>query len=921
MGEPAGEPDEERSARTTSARRIPEDAMHSDATSGPRAMKQAASAALQGLYARAVGREAAEPRGDGKPDRSTFSTENLVKFVIIAGQLALLVRVIGGFHIESEAYLDVAQLTLAGFVVHHFTPAAYRLPLFVLLSLGAIWIVFGFGNALWLVGIGLGLIGACHVPGPFRVRVCLLLGLAGVLVLLRGEWLPGPVPAAVWPILGSMFMFRLIVYMYDLRHDPGPVSVSRTLAYFFMLPNACFPLFPVVDYKTFRRTYYDDDPFHIYQRGVDWMVRGVVHLLLYRLVYYDLSIPTSEVSSPAAFARWALTGFLLYLRVSGQFHLIVGTLHLFGFHLPETHRRYLLASSFTDFWRRINIYWKDFMLKVFFYPVHFRLRRWGATKALVVSTLLVFAATWFFHAYQWFWLRGSFLLTGPDVLFWAILGSLVVGNALYESKHGRDRSLGLRLGNLRGLAVRASTVAGTFATICVLWSLWTSESLDEWLSCCAAAFRDWKTVAVLFSSFAVVGAAVAAGSQPPGPQRSPSRLRPRRETLLRRALGTSLMITFLYAMGTPAVYSYLGSTAAGIVQSASQRQLNRRDAALLHRGYYESLISVDRFNSQLWEVYAKKPVDWVPFKDTEAVRSTGDFLGIELLPSTSIMHRGAVLTTNRWAMRDRDYEQMLTPSAYRIALLGSSHVMGVGVSNDETFEALVETQLNRDNQSRYSRYELLNFAVASHTAPQHLMTLERKVLQFSPRAVLYFGHSHDANKATSHVADALAKGVTVPYDPLTMAGKVRVEPGTAPMLAEQQLRPFEKDALSWVYRRIVDVCKEHGIMPVWVFVPLVGEDTNTPEVDALHRMAEEAGFVTWSLRDIYEPFEKAEICLAEWDEHPNRKGHELIAAGLYRLLLESSDALGLGLSPAPPSTGLTSGISRHRQTGARRNVG
>ena len=44
-----------------------------------------------------------------------------------------------------------------------------------------------------------------------------------------------------------------------------------------MLPNACFPLFPVVDYKTFRRNYFDDDAYRIYQIGVDWMVRGVIH--------------------------------------------------------------------------------------------------------------------------------------------------------------------------------------------------------------------------------------------------------------------------------------------------------------------------------------------------------------------------------------------------------------------------------------------------------------------------------------------------------------------------------------------------------------------------------------------------------------------------------------------------------------------
>ena len=55
--------------------------------------------------------------------------------------------------------------------------------------------------------------------------------------------------------------------------------------------------------------------------------------------------------------------YLLYLRVSGQFHIIVGMLHLFGYDLPETNHRYLLARSVNDFWRRVNIYWKDFMVK------------------------------------------------------------------------------------------------------------------------------------------------------------------------------------------------------------------------------------------------------------------------------------------------------------------------------------------------------------------------------------------------------------------------------------------------------------------------------------------------------------------------------------------------------------------------------
>ena len=123
--------------------------------------------------------------------------------------------------------------------------------------------------------------------------------------------------------------------------------------------------------------------------------------------------------------------YLLYLRVSGQFHIIVGLLHLFGYDLPETHRRYLLARSLTDFWRRINIYWKDFMVKLVYFPVYFRLRRSGRDAgAGRRHGRWCSSTTWLLHSYQWFWLRGEFLLTWPDTLFWAILGVLVTVNLL-----------------------------------------------------------------------------------------------------------------------------------------------------------------------------------------------------------------------------------------------------------------------------------------------------------------------------------------------------------------------------------------------------------------------------------------------------------------------------------------------------------
>ena len=213
------------------------------------------------------------------------------KFLSIAIQLGLIVLVIGQFDLENQVFYDrIVVLAFYGFLIHYFLPSHYRLPFFLLLSVAGISAVFGFPNGAWLIGIGLVLIGICHLPIPFSIRIGLLV-LAGVsLASLRTGQVESSWSASVLPILASMFMFRLIVYLYDLKHIKGRASITHTLSYFFLLPNLVFPLFPVVDYKTFCRTYYDDDQYRIYQTGVKWMFRGVIHLILYRFVNYYLVI-------------------------------------------------------------------------------------------------------------------------------------------------------------------------------------------------------------------------------------------------------------------------------------------------------------------------------------------------------------------------------------------------------------------------------------------------------------------------------------------------------------------------------------------------------------------------------------------------------------------------------------------------------
>src|SRR5262249_34828026 len=161
----------------------------------------------------------------------------------------------------------------------------------------------------------------CYLPVPLVFRVVLLVAAGLFLALARIEHHTAP----FWPVLGAMFMFRLIVYLYDTRHERRP-PLFQSLAYFFPLPNVCFTLFPVIDFKTFRRPYTDEDAAPIYLTGVEGIVRGLSHLLAYRYIKYSLLPQPHELRDLPHLALFLAANYALYLRVSGWFHIITGIL-------------------------------------------------------------------------------------------------------------------------------------------------------------------------------------------------------------------------------------------------------------------------------------------------------------------------------------------------------------------------------------------------------------------------------------------------------------------------------------------------------------------------------------------------------------------------------------------------------------------
>src|SRR5438105_1014912 len=832
------------------------------------------------------------------------------QFLVVLVQFALIAIVIDYWQLESQPLARLMWLAFAGFIVHHSLPQRFRLPFFAMLSLfavitavghfgpnmGVAWLTGKITTAgflyhlvpgLTLIGIGLGLIGICHLPVRFTVRVGLVVVAGAVLVFLRAhsQWFPDV--TEMWVILGSMFMFRLMIYLYDLKHRTAPFSPAYAASYFFMLPNVCFPLFPVVDYKTFCSTYYNEDWPRIYQTGLKWMLRGVIQLLLYRIIYQFAPLDVYKLSSALDVAGCMLGMYLLYLRISGTFHLIVGLLHMFGFNLPETHHLYLLASSFTDFWRRINIYWKDFVMKLFFYPTHFKLRKLGTLWALSVATLATFFATWLLHSWQWFWIRGTPLFNWKDFSFWMILAVLVLLTAIYEATRVRKRTLTPSRVTLRQRLVLGLQATGVFSLMCILWTYWSCQSWAEFETLVDAASRPtFREVMIVFGALLLIcicgmlwgwsSRETSEGRRTPA-TRGPFHFWPSAVTVT----AGSICLLAMPSVATRAIPDF-----KNMVARLHGDVLNARDMAQQRRGHYEEL-DVGGMDNWRWQG-AEEPEGWS--KGTKAFyRERSDFLLKDILPSMSTVLGGTACTSNSLGMRDREYQKAKPANTYRMVLLGASNDMGTGVKDNQTYENLVEDARNsRVPDARYSRYEILNLSVAADTLLQRVLRLEEEGFEFQPDAAILSVTAVDELVMASHIRKALIRGIEPSADYRDVVQSVIRRAGVngkmPAVMIERRLQPYVTELCRWSFQRFAQQCAQRGVRPIVIYRP-VPADFSGMEPAARSKilgLARAAGLEVVDLSPAFDSVtDRSSLVLAKWDDHTTALGHRLLGDKLY----------------------------------------
>lgn len=799
-------------------------------------------------------------------------------YLLIPVQLALVLAAVRLFEVaERGHFFAVLALAVGGFVVHAALPARLRLPYFVLLSLAGIALVLGWPNGGYVVGIGCGLIALCHVPVrvPVRAAAVALAGLGLAAARLDYE-------SPFWPVLGSMLMFRVIVYLHDHRAAAG-ASPWLTPAYFFPLPNVSFLFFPILDFKTFRDTYRPDAPWEGAREGVGWMVRGLSHLLAYRVVkYYVLPAP-HQITDVPHLALFLAANYALYLHVSGYFHLITGVFHLFGFRLPRTHHNYFLASSFTDIWRRINIPWKEFMAKVVFLPAVFALRGWGTRAAVAAACVLVFAATWLLHAYQVFWLTGAVPLSLSDAGLWLAAGVPVAWNLQRDLTRAARPAAGRPTG-WQAAAGHALRVVGMFVLVSVFWACWNTPAVLAAVPALPVTADRAAAGVALVLGVLLTAAAVGTAAQLLRDRLTRTGFLPLRVSPTGSALGHVAVLALLVLAGGPRTAALFGPDAAGVAAALRRESATPVEVAQLVQGYYEEIADARVVAGDWLSALEGQPRPPRQVVYTDMSRPADDLLERELIPGWSGEVAGHRLTINRFGMRDwADRTREKPPGNCRLAVVGSSVVMGYGVGDDEVFTRLLEDRLNARRRAGDPRYEVLNFGTGMSYAIHRHVLIDRKVWGFDPDALVYVAHQDELLGPVQHLAKLVAKGDPLPYPCLAEVVRAAgVTPGKSLVLAEIQVRlqPYARDIVLGVYRDLVADCRRRGVRPVWVYVPMPGVVDAPARSAEMAGLAAEAGFAVVDLSDWADGRRPAEVKLGETDYHANAVGHRLIAERL-----------------------------------------
>lgn len=769
----------------------------------------------------------------------------------------LLLAAFGAEQVDLEPTLHIPELlyaVAAAWGIWTLSPERVKAWVFLLASPVFAMVLFGISTGMLAMGVGLVLFALMHLPVALGARK-LLLGILAILILASKNYWENENWGEAIPIVGGLFMLRSILYLYELRHEkPEDADWMTRLTYFFLLPNIALPIFPIVDWKTFRTKSTPHPSRDLLNRGLGWIANGLLHFIAYRVVYHYVLPTPSLVDTSGEVWLFIASNYLLILRLAGMFHLAAGILCLFGFDLPKTFDHYFFARNFNEVWQRINRYWRDFVMRTLYYPIYFKTKRFGKLQGMSLTLAIVFVLNWFLHGWQYWWLRGHFPLKIQDAIFWGGFGIAVILNSLYLTKRPKAP----------GPNRHASQIASIFWFMSILWSVWISPTLHDWNEIIQPLINQpitsAGTAAVAFSIVWLIARIFVFFTQ------KELEIVP----IQRPQIWPSVTLT---AFSLICIIAPHKSTA--IVWTSEP---NVHDEQLAFEGYYEEIVPANGLI--LAEQDLTEPESNELYTNLKSARK-------QYKPHLKEIVKKAPLRTNSLGYRGPEYSEIPEKNVFRIGLLGGSIEAGLGVHEEAILSVVAQNLVNEKLSPAPFKVEIINCAVGGSHELVKKEQWSRVESNYKPHLIVWPLHARTLERISTRAFGAV----------FSDSNSEMVFSETLEQLASSSV-PAKTLVQSYLSETVDLLAKTTDTSCADVLIVNIPDKITLGQpIDYINEFFEdckELNFVnlTTSYR-LHEP--KEELFLTDNDKHFSSLAHRLVgeelAEALWPLVLEHFDGL------------------------------
>lgn len=810
-----------------------------------------------------------------KQNGETSLITKLGFFVPAIAAFAVLTAALIRLEFESGSPLaDVLPVIVSVFAINYWLPSRLSLITMIIGAIASCGLFLGPYNTGALILLLAAYTSLFYLFRQTKWRIAFALLITGGLMFLRLGLMHLPfVPLAV-PVAGSMIMFRFILMIYEHHYKHVESTWLQKFAYLLLLPSLAFPLYPIVDYKNYISNHRPKDH-QLIRTGLTRICAGLVFMMIYRILYLYILPSYVEVHDALSAGTYMTGSYLYVINILGILWTGIGYLTILGYDMPPVFNNMFLIDSFRDIWRRINTFWRDFAVKLIYYPLYFKLRK-KTKAAILITSLVTLAISALLHGWQWFWLQGTILIQSTGIIFWTIIGLVISINLAMQPKGEGGIPVASKSSSH---LTRALRITGMSVFMSFMWSLWNSTGISDWLFFLQfyseGSVLQWMVILfslLIFTS--VIFVILKFFRRPPGYH------------FLGQPInsGFALGVGILLLLPTiKEVAGMLPGETGKFIASIATLNLTDADQASATENYYNRMLASDGTGLRPWEMHtpgapAKSGLD-------EACSRREDLLVRELIPNKVTVLDGWTITTNQWGMRDKDYTKEKPAGTFRIAILGASYEMGSGVPQDSVFEALAEKMLVDSGM----KIEILNFSVGGYHLPQQVWIAQHKIPEFQPDLVLCFVHPSDATRNSNYMGKLIKNGTDLLYAELYA---IKKSSGAEQNMGESELKnrlyPYSDEIAIWSLGEIAMACdsmkSDFGV----VYIPVL-KLTDDAE---FYRNLFHPGNVKNSRLSQVPFYDLSEIFrgnedgykLASDPTHPNASGHLAIATAMVEKL-------------------------------------